>query len=397
MYNIVAVNMSFGYHQSLQANTQALQDIESLVGISDELAALKSDGIACIAASGNFFHGNDNPPGVDYPAADPSVIAVGATHDANIGPFGFVNGAYDNSTATDRIAAFTQRDPTLLDLMAPGVVISGPDLNGGTVAYSGTSQAAPHVAAAVALAQQMNQYFHGSLLSVDDLQTLMQTTGVSVYDGVGTHNASLDSGGNEDDNVANTETCYKRLDVQAMANAIAAPEVIDVSIARSLGTTHPTYDFASVVGTGNQLKTVAVGQADQIIIKFSEDVIVHQSDLTLTSVIPQSGITYNVNDTSASFHYDPITHIATWTLPGAFPPDRIKITLSDNVTDVDGNHLDGEWTNPGYLGAMSTSVFPSGNGTAGGSFKFYFTILPGDATQDNIVGLNDKSAVNNYR
>jgi hypothetical protein len=396
-YNIVAVNMSLGFRQNLQYGSTDLQTIETLTGFSNTLALLKNDGVACIAASGNSFEDDNSVPGVDYPAADPSVIAVGATHDANIGPFGYLNNAYDDTTAPDRIAAFTQRDPTLLDIMAPGVLITGAGLNGGTSTLSGTSQATPHVAAAVVLAQQINQYFHGSLLTVDALQSLMQATGVSVYDGVGSHDPALDSGGNEDDNVTNTEAYYKRLDVQAMADAIAAPEVIDVSIANSLGA---TYDFANEVGSGQQLKTVAVGQADQIIIKFSEDVVVHQSDLTLASVVPQSGIIYDVNGVGATFNYDPSTHIATWTLPNSFPIDRIKITLSDNVTDQPYNNLtnqlDGEWNNPGYLGATSTNIFPSGNGTAGGSFKFYFTVLPGDSDQDNIVSLDDKLKVNDY-
>jgi hypothetical protein len=232
----------------------------------------------------------------------------------------------------------------------------------------------------------MNEYYHGSMLTVDNLQTVLQDTGVSVYDG-----------DDENFNVTATNATYKRLNVQAMADAIAAPEVIEVSIANSLGA---TYDFANTVGSGQQLKTVAVGQANQIIIKFSEDVVVHQSDLTLTSVVPQSGITYDVNAVGADFNYDPSTHIATWTLTSSFPLDRIKITLSDNVTDQPYNNvtnqLDGEWNNPGDLGATGTNMFPSGNGTAGGSFMFYFTILPGDADQDNIVSLDDKLKVSNY-
>ena len=41
----------------------------------------------------------------------------------------------------------------------------------------------------------------------------------------------------------------------------------------------------------------------------------------------------------------------------------------------------------------SSSVYPSGNGTAGGNFLFRFNVLPGDANQDGTVNVSDLAAL----
>jgi hypothetical protein len=65
------------------------------------------------------------------------------------------------------------------------------------------------------------------------------------------------------------------------------------------------------------------------------------------------------------------------------------------VTDVEGNPLDGEWTNPVSLSTTSALVseFPSGDGTAGGDFIFIATLLPGDANLDGVVNTADASII----
>ena len=63
--------------------------------------------------------------------------------------------------------------------------------------------------------------------------------------------------------------------------------------------------------------------------------------------------------------------------------------------------LDGEWTNPTSLSQLTSSIWPSGNGTAGGDFTFYVTFLPGDATgngsdaPNNIIELQELLNVKN--
>jgi hypothetical protein len=85
------------------------------------------------------------------------------------------------------------------------------------------------------------------------------------------------------------------------------------------------------------------------------------------------------------------THTATWVFNAPLAADQYLITVTDAVTDVAGNALDGEWVNPfsRLTSSGSVSTFPSGDAVAGGAFKFVFTILPGDANLDNVVDGSD--------
>jgi hypothetical protein len=75
-----------------------------------------------------------------------------------------------------------------------------------------------------------------------------------------------------------------------------------------------------------------------------------------------------------------------WTLA-----DHYAIMLSDTVTDIEGNPLDGEWVNPQSLYTTNAAVseFPSGNGVAGGDFQFVFTILTGDINLNSFTSTED--------
>jgi hypothetical protein len=69
------------------------------------------------------------------------------------------------------------------------------------------------------------------------------------------------------------------------------------------------------------------------------------------------------------------------------------------VTDIHGNRLDGEWTNPTSITTTNSSVseFPSGNGAAGGDFNFVMTLLAGDVNRDNREDLSDHEIIwNNW-
>ena len=118
---------------------------------------------------------------------------------------------------------------------------------------------------------------------------------------------------------------------------------------------------------------------NQIQIAFNENVNVQESSLAISGV--------NVAQyTFTNFSYNNATHTATWTLANTIGDDRLSLDLKstgpNSVTDLSGNSLDGEWIN-------GSSVYPSGNGTAGGDFNFTFTVLPGDANQDGIVNGQD--------
>jgi hypothetical protein len=134
------------------------------------------------------------------------------------------------------------------------------------------------------------------------------------------------------------------------------------------------------VGSSAQLQTLPWTNIDQIRITFSEDVSVHEADLSVSGV----------NTTAlqfSGFEYDSNLRTAVWTLAAPIAKDKLLIDLDadglDPVKDLDeANVLDGEWTN-------GSSTYDSGNGTAGGDFEFRFNVLPGDVNASNGVNMGD--------
>ena len=94
------------------------------------------------------------------------------------------------------------------------------------------------------------------------------------------------------------------------------------------------------------------------------------------------------NYTVTGYVYDSASKTATWTLGQALRNDKVLIDLDGDAGGVSsaGQRLDGEWNNAG-------DTFPSGDGTAGGDFKFRFNALPGDVDRSGSVLANDFSAV----
>ncbi len=145
-YNIAAANLSLG-----EEGSASVCDEEDplYTQVVDNLTAAN---IAVVVAAGN----QGTTTILDVPACIASAISVGATTDE------------------DTIASFSNSADTL-DLLAPGVKIVSalPDEAYGS--YSGTSQAAPHVAGAWALLRQ-----HSPNLTVAELRTVLRTTGKPV-------------------------------------------------------------------------------------------------------------------------------------------------------------------------------------------------------------------------
>ena len=163
-----------------------------------------------------------------------------------------------------------------------------------------------------------------------------------------------------------------------------APRVANVTISGSMSA-HAPYSFDAHDGSGEQLRTVPVGAADTVEITFSEDVNISAGTLQLIGMWTAN------RPTLAEFSYDVGTMTASWRFNGWVVGDQYAIWLSDAVTDVEGNPLDGEWNNPTSLFTTNAAVseFPSGDGYAGGDFVFVATLLPGDANLDLVVNQLD--------
>ncbi len=167
------------------------------------------------------------------------------------------------------------------------------------------------------------------------------------------------------------------------AYEIGLPKVIEV-IVSGTGSEHAPYNFANAVGSGEQLRTVPVGGANRIQIRFSEVVTLLPADVTVQSAL------------NSAFFDGSVTHsgnVTTWTLInmnyGVFHRDQLILKVSEAVSGL-GGLLDGDWINqPTSLSSTGTSVFPSGNGMGGGDFLFRFTILSGDFNHDNVVDSAD--------
>jgi subtilisin family serine protease len=145
--NVVALNLSFGMAAS------ACDDMNLMASVLDAFSALRSNGIVPVIASGN----DADTAGISFPACVPGAVAVGAVYDGNVGAKTYYTDAtnkvvrcVDASTSADMLACFSNSSE-LTTLLAPGVNVSAAG-----VTQSGTSQAAPHVAGAVAVLRGAN-------------------------------------------------------------------------------------------------------------------------------------------------------------------------------------------------------------------------------------------------
>lgn len=186
----------------------------------------------------------------------------------------------------------------------------------------------------------------------------------------------------------------ERLEDRSMLSA-GPPKIADLHIAGTNWTsafvtylqTHNLGDlgYRIPVGTAAQAKSLPWLNIDLIIVSFSEDVDVQAADLSLSGV---NATSFSLADFSYEITHDVngSTFIATWTFANPLPKNVYQIDLDgdglDPVADVDGNALDGEWTN-------NSDTMPSGNGSAGGDFAFTFKVMPGDGNQNNGVELAD--------
>lgn len=328
-YNIASVNISLGDSQNWTTAT-------SRYGLGDELATIASQKILVSAAAGNSFFQHGSTPGLAYPAIDPNVIAVGAVWTNNFGgPKNFVGGAIDYTTSADRIASFSQRHSTLLDVFAPGALITGANANGGTSTLGGTSQAVAYATGVATLAQQIAQEQLGRKLTVTEFRSLLYANSVMINDG-----------DNENDNVTNTGLNYPRLDLFKLAEGI-----LNLSSSTTNSNTVTSGSNSSNSGTTtsndtlNQVHTVNLraGQVRTGIDFGNQQIIVNQAPTVANPIADQS-----VNEDT----------IFTFTLPeNTFADVDAGDILTYSATLENGNPL------PSWLTFNTTTRTFSGNPT----------------------------------
>ena len=113
---------------------------------------------------------------------------------------------------------------------------------------------------------------------------------------------------------------------------------------------------------------------DKIAIDFDKPVQLRSNDLRLDGI--------NSNPPSVTnFYMESNSTRAIWIFEQALRTDDFLIEFSDAVTDLAGNRLDGEWS--------ADRNQESGNGVAGGQFKFRFRVQIGDSNQDGQTSVED--------
>ena len=213
-YNITAVNLSLGLG-FFTPESRLLGD-----NISDEIKRLEEAGVTVVSAAGNSYFANSgttNQANLAFPAIA-STLAVGAVwQDGTKTNASWRSGSIDYTTGADRIVSFSQRLDAPNVIFAPGAIITSTEPGGKLGNRGGTSQAAPHVAGAVALLQETSLQFSGRLLTPEEVTEILRTTGDSIIDG-----------DDEDDNVSNTNDSYLRINLY---NAVSEVKRRSTSIA----------------------------------------------------------------------------------------------------------------------------------------------------------------------
>jgi subtilisin family serine protease len=161
-YNIAALNLSLGNGVKYTQPCSNTRTNPYVVAVGDAKAA----GILTVASSGN----NGFLDGIASPACTPGVISVGAGYDANLGGLAWST-CTDYTTAPDKVTCFSN-SAYFLTLLAPGALI-----NAAGISMGGTSQAAPHVAGAVAVLRSAN-----STMTLDETVNRLTATGKPVVD-----------------------------------------------------------------------------------------------------------------------------------------------------------------------------------------------------------------------
>jgi subtilisin family serine protease len=167
LYNIKSINISINW-------TTKYTSACTSSWATAPFASARAAGILPVVAAGNLGWTD----GVSEPACAPGAVSVGAVYSTNFGSrtwpaTSYMKGCTDSTTAADKVACFSD-NASIMTMFAPGAVITAAGLS-----YGGTSQAAPHVAAAIAVLRAANAAPNDT---VAQTVARLTSTGTSVKD-----------------------------------------------------------------------------------------------------------------------------------------------------------------------------------------------------------------------
>ncbi|MEM8911633.1 MAG: LamG-like jellyroll fold domain-containing protein [Planctomycetota bacterium] len=136
---------------------------------------------------------------------------------------------------------------------------------------------------------------------------------------------------------------------------------------------------------GTQLNPLSWEGIDTIYVDFSEDV----SDTFTAANVRLEGVAVtNYASQIASVTYIEATDTGVITLSTPLGRDRVRLTVTESVSNAAGRKLDGNFV-------AGSDVARSGDGNEGGDFVFDFNVLPGDLNNDGVVNVGDLTVYDN--
>lgn len=138
---------------------------------------------------------------------------------------------------------------------------------------------------------------------------------------------------------------------------------------------------------GNQ-SLVSWSTVNQISLRFSEPINTPAADSLSLLAVTGSNTGTQTTITSTGVTLWEGNTVATWTVSNLVTGRYTLVLPAAAITRPDGGQLDGDWQH-----AVSTFAAGSGNGTAGGDFRYQFQVLVGDVNTSGTVLVTDASAV----